>query len=96
MKLLTVNDLSERWAMSEIEVKCLVRGDSSLPFVRLGGGGDLRLNWRKVRFRLETIERWEEDHQQAFTKKLEQPLVMPARSLLGDGRSKIKKPPAVA
>ena len=66
MGLLTVKDLGERWAMSESEVKCLVRGDSSLPFVRLGGGGDIRVNWRRVRFRLETIERWEEDNQVAF------------------------------
>jgi len=66
MRLITTKDLADRWAMSESEIKCLVRGDSSLPFVRLGGGGDLRLNWRKVRFRLETVERWEEDHQQAF------------------------------
>jgi len=91
MRLITTKDLADRWAMSESEIKCLVRGDSSLPFVRLGGGGDMRVNWRRVRFRLDAIERWEEDHQQAFIKKPEQSFVMPARSLLGDWRSKIKK-----
>jgi len=90
MKLMTIKDLGERWAMSESEVKCLVRAENSIPFVRLGKGGDVRVNWRRVRFRLETIERWEENHQQAFIKKPEQSFVMPTRSLLGDWRSKIK------
>ncbi len=66
MKLLTVKDLGERWALSESEIKGLIRKENSLPFVRLGGGGDIRVNWRRVRFKLETIERWEEDHQVAF------------------------------
>jgi len=86
MKLMTIKDLGERWAMSESEVKCLVRGDSSLPFVRLGGGGDIRVNWRRVRFRLETIERWEEEQQKTF-KTTEKPVfAMPRKSLLGQWR----------
>ncbi len=41
----------------------------------------MRLNWNRVRFRLESIEQWEQEHQVTF-KNPEQPLVIPARSLL--------------
>ncbi len=89
MGLMTVKDLGERWGLSESEVKGLIRGDTSIPFVRLGKGGDLRLNRNRVRFRLEAIEQWEQERQVTF-KNPAQPLVIPARSLLGDWRSKTK------
>ena len=66
MGLMTLSDLAERWGLAESKVKDLVREDSSIPFVRLGKGGDLRINWDRVRFRLEAIERWEEEHQTVF------------------------------
>ena len=85
MGLMTVKDLAERWGLSESEVKELIRQDTSIPFVRLGKGGDLRLNWNRVRFRLEAIERWEEEHQVTF--KQEKPVVPRSASrLLGDWR----------
>jgi excisionase family DNA binding protein len=85
MGLMTVKDLGERWGLSEGTVKQLVR-EKSIPFVGLGSG-DLRQNWSRVRFRLEAIEQWEQEHQATF-KNPTQPLVIPARSLLGDWRSK--------
>ncbi len=87
MGLMTVKDLGERWGLSESTVKQLVR-EKSIPFVGLGSG-DLRQNWSRVRFRLEAIEQWEQEHQVTF-KNPAQPLVIPARSLLGDWRSKTK------
>ena len=75
MGLMTVKDLGERWGLSESEVKGLIREDTSIPFVRLGKGGDLRLNWNRVRFRLEAIERWEEEHQVTFGS--DKPVVRP-------------------
>jgi excisionase family DNA binding protein len=71
MGLLTVKDLGERWGLSEGTVKQLVR-EKSIPFVGLGSG-DLRLNWNRVRFRPEAIERWEEEHQVTF--KSDKPVV---------------------
>ncbi len=73
MGLMTVKDLGDRWGLSESEVKGLIREDASIPFVRLGKGGDMRLNWSRVRFRLEAIERWEEEHQVTF--KSDKPVV---------------------
>jgi hypothetical protein len=92
MKLLTVKDLGERWGLSESKVKKLVR-EKSIPFLGLGGG-DMKVNWGHARFRPEAIESWEESHQQVCPTipTTTQPLVMPTRSLLGDWRSKIKKP----
>jgi len=84
---MTVKDLGERWGLSQGTVKQLVR-EKSIPFVGLGSG-DLRLNWNRVRFRPEAIERWEEEHQATFKNSV-QPLAMPTRSLLGDWRSKTK------
>jgi excisionase family DNA binding protein len=80
--LMTVKDLAERWGLAESKVKKLVR-EKSIPFVSLGKGGDMRLNWDRVRFRLEAIEQWEQEHQTVF-KNPEQPLALPTRSLLGD------------
>ena len=83
MGLMTVKDLGERWGLSESEVKGLIREDASIPFVRLGKGGDMRLNWKRVRFRLEAIERWEEEHQATF--KEAKPVVRPENHrLLGN------------
>ncbi len=93
MRLMTIKDLGERWGLSESKVKKLVR-EKSIPFLGLGGG-DMKVNWGHARFRPEAIESWEESQQKAFPITT-QPLVIPARSLLGDWRSKIKKPPAVA
>lgn len=73
MGLLTVKDLGERWGLSESDIKALIREDQSIPFVRLGKGGDFRLNWNRVRFRLESIERWESEHQTVF--KQDKPVV---------------------
>ncbi len=89
MGLLTVGDLAKRWGLSESEVKALVREDASVPFIKLGKSGDMRLNWKRVRFRSESIENWESEHQTVF-KEAAQPLAMPTRSLLGDWRSKTK------
>jgi len=85
MGLMRLSDLAERWQLPESKVKELVR-EKSIPFVGLGGG-DLRQNWSRMRFRLEAIERWEEENQTVF-KTTAQPLVIPARSLLGDWRKK--------
>jgi len=85
MGLMRLSDLAERWGLSESEVKGLIREDASIPFVRLGKGGDLRLNWNRVRFRLEAIERWEEEHQTVF--KEAKPVVRPENHrLLGNWR----------
>ena len=66
MGLMTVKDLAGRWGLSESEIKALIREDQSIPFVRLGKGGDCRINWNRVRFRLEAIEQWESEHQTVF------------------------------
>ncbi len=87
MGLMTVKDLGERWGLSESEVKSLVREDTSIPFIRLGKGGDMRLNWNRVRFRLEAIERWEEEHQATFKQPKQKAVVMPRKSFLGDWRN---------
>ncbi len=97
--LLDLRGLSSRWGLTERVTKKLVR-DQGVPFISLGGG-DARINWRRVRFREEAIERWEADRQQAFVKKPESlapPVFDPARtleipagkSLLGDWRGKRK------
>ena len=67
MGLMKLSDLAERWGLSEGEVKDLIReGASPIPFIRLGGGGGMRINWNRVRFRPESIENWESQHQTVF------------------------------
>jgi hypothetical protein len=84
MGLMTLSDLAERWGLSENEVKALIRQDSSIPFVRLGKGGDMRLNWKRIRFRSESIENWESEHQTVFSKEPKQVVKLESRRLLGN------------
>ena len=57
MKLLTTKDLCERWKLSESGQEAWSR-ENSVPFLGFGGG-DLKVNWNRVRFRPEAIESWE-------------------------------------
>lgn len=83
--LLTLQGLADRWGMSVLKVKELVRKDETIPFIELSTN-DERVNWKKVRFRLAAIEAWESEHQKVFKKPKQPALAMPVKSLLGNWR----------
>lgn len=55
--MLLIQDIADRWGVSLAQAKKIVRAER-VPFVSLGGG-DMRVNWRLVRFAPESVAAWE-------------------------------------
>ncbi len=67
MNLLTVDDLAERWGLTALQVRKLVKRDG-LPFISFQPSkpGRMNISWRFIRFDPEAVATWETGRQKAF------------------------------
>ena len=67
MTLLTIEDLAERWQVPRAEAQRICR-ERSVPYVPLATPKHepMRIYWRNIRFRIDSIERWEAENQERY------------------------------
>jgi hypothetical protein len=63
-EILTLKTLAERWMISEHRCKKVVKS-MGVPFIPLSPG-ELSIRWGEARFRLDLVERWEEESSREF------------------------------
>lgn len=66
-RLLTVDDLSERWGLTAAQVRRLVKRDG-LPFISFQPEtpGRMNISWRFVRFDPDEVAAWEMSRRRTF------------------------------
>jgi hypothetical protein len=85
-ELLDLAGLAARWNITEYEARRVV-SRKGVPFIRVSAADD-RINWKKVRFRLQAIREWEDRSQERFASREEQPAKEKNRTpLRSDGPS---------
>ena len=81
-ELMTIRDLAERWGVGIEAAKVHVRRNK-IAFIRVCSTGEERVDWRKVRFRVADVLRWEEESARVFDetdpKSKPAPAVVPSR-----------------
>lgn len=89
-KILSVQDVAERWGVSKSTVLASVR-DAGLPHIRIGAGGRRNM----FRFRLSSVEKWEADQERVREPEAPSPAAPVAPSPGGlpgwDGVSRIRR-----
>jgi hypothetical protein len=88
-ELLDLAGLAARWSISEDEARRVV-SKRGVPFIRVDSSIE-RINWKKVRFRLQAIRDWEDRSQERFRPRSEQetkkPILVPTGpTIMGNWR----------